>query len=618
MIRIFLLSSVLFFCHSVLATQKTYNHIEITKISKSDTWLKLLVYDDGQSFIKAQRFFLSEHGNVDPSAELIATLDAFAESQQSNTLDAHPQCKFASRYAWLKNQLDFDQLGITEVYCPSFRSFTKNQNIKSVSLIFATGFLSNPASYYGHLLVKLNSENDKLNDLQNTTINFGADVPLDENMALYVLKGITGGYDSSFTSQQYFLHAAIYGESELRDLWEYELALTPQDITLLLGHIWELLDIDYQYYFFNRNCAFHIGQLLQLVLQNKLTDSSRLWVTPQAIMQNLANSTYHERPLVKEIKYHPSRQSKLYQRFSILNEQQKKTLNRMILSSKNLNLLHLQDFNLHEQQQIIDTLIDYFQLLRKADKDNATINNENYKQALLLRYSLPTGTASTEFVSNQHPHLGRKPSLTSIQLMKNSQVDSFTKIQIRPAYYDALDAQEGHVRYSALSMAELHLGFSPNEIYIKDFSLFKIESIRANLTGLPGDQHHSWYLDIGTTQENLGCIDCTANKVSSGIGYAFQSMINFNVSGFVGVGYLGRNININNSYLAARVVSTWYVTDKIATNIDTEYRRFKTGETQQLFQVATRYSLSTNTEMRLSLAKDRMATEVGLSLGWYW
>ena len=617
MIRILFLGSILLFCQSLFAQQYKQS-IDINEISQSDTWLKLLVYDNDKSFIKSKEFFFAENGATNPHAELLATLQAFTEPSRLQDPNSHPQCKFAGRDIWLKSRLDLEAMGIAEQTCPAFNQFTQQQNISSVSMIFATGFLGNPASYYGHLLVKLNSEHNGQNDLQNAAINFGADVPANENMAIYVIKGITGGYDSAFTQQQYFLHAGNYGESELRDLWEYELDLSANDVQLLLGHIWELMDANYQYYFFNRNCAFHMGQLLELVLKSKLTQSSRLWVTPQSVMQNLAASQYNGNPLIKSIKYHPSRQSRLYQRFNVLNDAQKQTVFELVHSPDKIGPEHLSNFTVVQQHQVADTLIDYYQFIRKAEQGDADVNNALYKQALLLRYRLPVGVPVTQFASDSRPHLGRKPSLTSFQFASVSGGDSFGKLQLRPAYYDALDAQQGHVRYSALSMGEVQLGFTNNKLFVKDLSLVKIESIRANLTGLPGDKNYSWYLDIGTTQSALGCSDCTASKLNSGIGYAFESELNFNVSGFVGIGYLGANINVDNAFLAARLASTWYASEQVGLNLDTEVRQFQSGYQSYFHKLTIRYSWETNSEMRLIVASDNRATEIALSYGWYW
>ncbi|WP_213997685.1 DUF4105 domain-containing protein [Arsukibacterium sp.] len=618
--RLLLLCSILLFCPFVHANPVTGSS-ELANIALSPTWQKLLVYgDNGQSYITSDSFFFSENGAADPLAELLATLTAFATPVDPANPDMHAQCKFPARYQWLKQQITTHNFDIEELSCPKFNQFNKQQNISSISVIFATGFLANPASYYGHLLLKLNTENvpTKHTDLQDTAINFGADVPADENMALYVIKGIIGQYDASFTQQKYFYHAGNYRESELRDLWEYELALEQPDITLLLGHIWELLDADYRYYFFNRNCAFHMGDLLQLVLTSKLADSQRLWMTPQSIMQNLSNVDFQGQPLVKTITYHPSRQSRLYQRFSFLNQQQKDVVHNIVNKPEDLAGFDLSGFEIAEQHAIVDTLIDYFQFMRKEAAGAGDINNTHYKQAVLLRYQLAPGPAVVDFDSASQPHLGRKPSYTSVQIVHNSAVESYGQIQLRPAYYDALDAEEGHVRFSALSMGELVLGFSDSRFFLKDLSLVKIESIRANLTGLPGDRNYSWYLDVGAAQRQAGCDNCEAFKVNTGIGYGFGAATKLNVTGFVGGGYLGETLNSKDSYLATKLIATWYASQRLSSRLELEQRFYSDGRKDLLTKLNGRYALNTDLDFRVAIIKDDSVTEVALALGWYW
>jgi len=69
-------------------------------------------------------------------------------------------------------------------------------NVSSVSLVYATGYLGNPASYYGHVLLKINSDGDTQTALEDQAINFGAIIPDNEGMVSYILKGLMGGYES--------------------------------------------------------------------------------------------------------------------------------------------------------------------------------------------------------------------------------------------------------------------------------------------------------------------------------------------------------------------------------------------------------------------------------------
>jgi hypothetical protein len=61
----------------------------------------------------------------------------------------------------------------------------------------------------------------------------------------------------------YYLKVREYSDLENRDIWEYELNLTPEEIDRLLMHAWELGPIHFDYYFFDENCAYHLLGLLE-------------------------------------------------------------------------------------------------------------------------------------------------------------------------------------------------------------------------------------------------------------------------------------------------------------------------------------------------------------------
>ncbi|MEI8605051.1 DUF4105 domain-containing protein [Pseudoalteromonas sp. B160] len=67
------------------------------------------------------------------------------------------QCKYPARYQWLLSQgLEFSE---PKVECTELIEWRDKQPIHSVSLVFASGYMSNPASLYGHMLLKLNRIN---------------------------------------------------------------------------------------------------------------------------------------------------------------------------------------------------------------------------------------------------------------------------------------------------------------------------------------------------------------------------------------------------------------------------------------------------------------------------
>jgi hypothetical protein len=160
-------------------------------------------------------------------------------------------------------------------------------DIDSISLLYATGYLGNPASYYGHTLLKFNSSHKLQSKLLDVSVNYGAIVPSGENPLSYIFKGMLGGYDGGFSHIEFYFHNHNYGELELRDIWEYELGFSNADVQLMVAHLWELMGKKNTYYFFRKNCAYRIAEILELAGDLKIIPDDRPWVFPQTIAAKL-------------------------------------------------------------------------------------------------------------------------------------------------------------------------------------------------------------------------------------------------------------------------------------------------------------------------------------------
>ncbi|MDX1706732.1 hypothetical protein [Pseudidiomarina sp.] len=119
----------LLFCSPVMATSDT----ELTDIAASRQWQKLLQYSESAvSEVKNASFFFSPAGATDPVAELLATRHAFATNPQAI-------CLFPARHFYLSRH----ELTAPSDYqhCDGFREWLRSDDISSVSLIFADGYL---------------------------------------------------------------------------------------------------------------------------------------------------------------------------------------------------------------------------------------------------------------------------------------------------------------------------------------------------------------------------------------------------------------------------------------------------------------------------------------------
>lgn len=589
----------------------------LKEISESRTWQLLLGYThSGHSEIFSDNFFLSAEGAHNPHAELLATLNAF--SQRFDNPDENAQCRYRARYIFLSRQINLEKYQIPPVVCPAFEKFQYDGQLTGIKLVFASGYFGNPASYYGHLLLKLETDRKDITDLEKTAINFGAIYPPDENLPTYIFKGVLGGYDAIFNEQEYYRQSLNYGETDLRDVWEYELNLTTNEIALLTAHLWEIQGVNYQYFFFDRNCSFRMAKVIDVVLEQNLVEDDSLWQIPQHLVQQLSNIQHHAKSLIKNIRYLPSRQSRLYQRYLDLTEQEKLLLNKII---EKTDLLEGDEFNnmiLESQYRILDTLLDYYQYLLIKKYQDEAITMAHYQKVLSKRFMIPPGISHVQFSFNDSPEEGRKPSYIQMGVV-NKNNNSEISLKIRPAYYDGLDYDSGHIKNSSLSMGELDLITEDNNLYIRSIGIVKIESLQRNVTGLPGDKVHSWYVDSGLINNIDECNDCFDLMINSGIGIT-RSLLKDSVivSAFFGGGFFGNSLKEEALHSTARLLINVNVSAALRFQMEARNDYFiKEAENKNVYIFEGRNQISKNSDFRIKVVNDE-DVKYSMAAGFYW
>jgi hypothetical protein len=87
---------------------------------------------------------------------------------------------------------------------------------------------------YGHTLLRIDArDQDERTRLLAYAINFAADTD-EKNGLVFAVKGLLGGYPGTFSVLPYYLKVREYGDLENRDLWEYELDLSPPEVDRVL------------------------------------------------------------------------------------------------------------------------------------------------------------------------------------------------------------------------------------------------------------------------------------------------------------------------------------------------------------------------------------------------
>jgi hypothetical protein len=532
-------------------------HAQTKGLATHPYWMALLHYhrklggaDGGVvSDIISPGFFLSPLGATDPDAELVATLTAFF-ADPGDSPDSHAQCRLIARYKWLRKSLDWGSLTPPDVTCARFQEWNWHGQIESLSLVFATGYFGNPASFYGHILVKFNTRIEiSSTDLLHQSMNYGATVPVHEHALVYVAKGLFGGYEGGFSHEQFYRINHVYVENEMRDMWEYELALTPEEVDRIVSHGWELLGNRFVYYFLKENCAYRMAELLNLVIEPPLLPDELPWAIPATVFENLSAVKRNGAPLVKTIRRVRSRQNNFYARFSVLNELLKNQLTTLVSNGLEFDDPEYRKLAEQDKIAIVDALLDYYEFRLIAEKD-AALGKEKRK-LLLERAELPGASLSeTENAfDTAPPNEGPKPGMVRVGMLHNSQFGSGLELHFRPAYYDFLGLDAGRLANSSLVMFDLKTVYVDGRFSLRRLDVVNAETLNVSRTHLPGEGGLAWKLKIGFESQDLSCRGCVVFGVTGGIGKAVA--ITDNAVAYAMLELLAQTVRQDNGTLGA-------------------------------------------------------------------
>lgn len=502
--------------------------LDLQELSSNPRWLALGHYQKTwqgsfESSVRSQEFFLSPQGKENPLKELEASLEAFNALPGSNP-ELHALCRFPGRALWLKKMIPTAFENLPAVKCLGFEKFSFNQSVESISLVFATGYLSNPASYFGHPLIKFNSSRKNMpTHLLDVSVNYGAVTPAEENGFVYAFKGLFGGYHATFSHNHFYYNNHAYGEVELRDMWEYTLNLNPEEVQIFVAHTWELLGKSFPYVFLSDNCASAMAEMVTGITGVELIPSYLPYALPITLFNNLASKKRIDgSALVSSVSFIPSRQTRLTTRYNSLDESEQKIVKQVATTNKTDNLKKID--RTENRARTIETLFDYY-AFRLAKEPKLTVLNQVKRELLLERLLLPPSSevqGATPNYTNLPPHSGQRPFLTQLSAIRNQSFGNGLEFRIRPAYYDFLSLDYGRPQNSSVRIFDISMNFFKDKVFLRKWDLISIQTLNLSETGLPGDGGYAWNFETGVETVNLGCSNCTAFKIDAGFGKALE------------------------------------------------------------------------------------------------
>ena len=605
--------------HTYSNSSLQYNiseYIDAIKLYDKITWLKLLHYKKKatstyQSEIVTPSFFLSEIGKTSPKKELIANINAFLKATNHGyKADEHPQCRFPARYKWIAAQLEGINVDFPQIDCPKYRQWIEESRVESISLIYASGFFENPASFYGHLLVKLNNDADQQN-LLATSVNYGARVPSEENIVAYITKGIFGGYDARFSYNYYYKNVNVYSQIEMRDMWEYRLNLKPSEVGMIADHIWELLHHDFTYFFTKENCAYRIAELIELPLSKGIINKNKPWVLPIEVVKGV----YNHDGLLDAHTYIPSKRTNFVNKYLASSEREKRYIKGFIDEDKEAQSRYEYLNNL-SKSKTIDTLFDYYASMYVGDYENSKYQRTR-QRLLKQQLKLPPVRINQPASKKDAPHKGQNPSLLQTTAFYNEQLKEGLHLRLRPAYYDFLSRDVGRHKYSSLSMFDLQVSFIDEELAFHSLDLLKIDNLHVTETDISSLSDYSWNIRTGFEPKNMSCINCTVSFIEGGLGKAYSLGENYAAYGFIEARAQSRTCKLLSGTpkigLIGKVLEGWH------SHVSLGYRQYLDhAEDSDLIAVfENRFGNNEDWDIRLTFQK-HIASETSISLNYYW
>ena len=445
----------------------------LQQLANDPFWISLGHYETAKlggwrSYISEKKFFLAPDGNEHPDRELTATLQALYGP--ANAGQQHAQCVYPARTRWLKAQLNLADLPAVD--CRDFTQWFKDVSPHSAVMIFPAAYLNSPSSMFGHTLLRIDQadvQSDKT-ALLSYAINFGAYIEGSDNSLLYAWKGLMGGYPGLFALVPYQEKLSEYRSLENRDLWEYRLNLSQAETERMVEHVWELKQIQFDYFFFDENCSYRLLELLQVARPSlRLTEQFPLTAIPTDTVKAVK-----EAGLVESIQYRPSRERELLSRAEPLRDDEQQWVLKVSADQQQLQTPAFKALPRERQALIIDAA---YRLERYRANGQERDPQRAQRSFELLRAINQNPAPELEIPQPGLPEDGHQSRTWQAGLGTRGD-RAFGEYGLRMAYHDLNDNAESFPLGAQIEILQLKLRqYEGNDWQVQQLDLATIRSL---------------------------------------------------------------------------------------------------------------------------------------------
>lgn len=558
-------------------------------------WARLLHFEDGE--FKAHHrnvFYLSAKSLED---EWISSVNAIKNKTLVGREKKVFACSFPARYEFIRQYLP----SLSKESCPDFQEWKTEIGAKEIVLVYASSYLSNPASMFGHSLLRLSrGGRSRASVLSDYTVGFLAQTNPDDNPLSYTVKGVTGGYIGYYEIKPFYQNVGLYQNSEARDLWQYPLKLSQEQVDFFVSHLYELsLNTGFDYYFFDENCSSVILRTLQVVDEDfNFLDQSYVFAHPIETLKWARDALDHER-----VTYYPSINKIVRNQLDQMNSTERDLFQR---ANRDIEVIHE-----IKSPIVLDALIDYWKF--KNYKEETKISQINKKRMnLILKKRASIDTITDNLVMNRtetdDPLKFHDPNKWELGYLytKNSEVMT---ARFALGYQDLDDIHIGHDNFSFINYFDFNFQFRENVLSLKDLTLVKIHSLSPYYNEI---KSFSWEIDLSVKRSSYLFSDKHLSFLG-GVGYTLF-LEKLSLSGFLGFeNFLSKSLLELKPYLSfyARAPlkrnliliqsKLHYDSSKISRNLSMTYAHYIKKNVSARFMIEDFKSNFSQTRARFSL-----------------
>lgn len=481
-------------------------------LAHAPQWLRLGHYEkkllgDFHSKVRGN-FFLAVDGADQPEKELLATIRVLFNEPSSIS-----QCRYLSRTKWLSEVLKINPEDL--VSCPERTAWKKKLNAREIYLVFAANDVNSAPSSFGHTFLRLHDPNHLSNlDILDYGVNFAAQTD-DSDGALFAIKGLFGSYPGFYSMLPFHQKMQDYTNLEGRDLWEYKLNFTTDQVDIIVDHLLELEGSYVPYYFLDENCSYQLLGLIEVArpdldMQAQFHDG----VIPIDTLKVIAA----QKNLISGERQRPALKRSFQSNYDRLNSSQKGQIVELadqVKTDEKVPSLAIQDV------RVLDTAMTYIDL----QDYRGLKNSKDWRYQLALQRSKLGSTGETPLpAANPGSPLQSAGSMSFDFGYGKKDEKDFGQFKFRRAFHDLLSRNEGVAPFSHMELGSFTLR-RPLDSGPLDLQELKILKIISTLPVTRLEHPLSWKVDVGT--------EIKLNpRIEGGGGYSFDVGADGRISSF--------------------------------------------------------------------------------------